>query len=266
MDNMDYMGERAMAKMWERVKNLVNGITSITGNAGSATKLQTARALEGVAFDGSAARHHYGTCSTSGSTNAKTCSITGFSLVTGARVIIRFSYANTAENPTLNVSSTGAKSIRYRGSAIPTDYIKQYDLLEFVYNGSYWYLVGHVPQEQIDELKEEIDQLLSPTALSTASIYMSATQTWKYTALSGLSGWKEVRMYIEVGDGQVGWYTFTRDKNTVAVSAYFSSSYYATLKVLCDFDNDQIGVYVANAVGWGLSTLKVTRIEGVVKN
>lgn len=157
MDNMDYMGERAMAKMWERVKNLVNGITSITGNAGSATKLQTARALEGVTFDGSAARHHYGTCSTSGATAAKTCSITGFSLVTGARVIVRFSYANTAANPTLNVSGTGAKYIRYRNAAVPTGYITAGALLGLVYSGTYWYIANDLTQKQVDDLTTKLE-------------------------------------------------------------------------------------------------------------
>ena len=82
---MSFLDEIGVARLWENIKAYV------AANAGTATKLQTARAIDGVLFDGSAARHHYGTCSTAAATAAKTCSISGFSLVTGARVTVRFS-------------------------------------------------------------------------------------------------------------------------------------------------------------------------------
>ena len=58
--------------------------TSVSGNAGTATKLATARTIDGVDFNGSAAITHYGSCSTAAATAAKTVAITGFKLVTGA--------------------------------------------------------------------------------------------------------------------------------------------------------------------------------------
>lgn len=87
---------------------------------------------------------HYASCTTSGSTYSKTASVTGFSLVTGVRVSVKFSYAHTSGTAaTLNISSTGAKMIRaYDGSnyANVTNSFswKANEIVEMVYDGSYW--------------------------------------------------------------------------------------------------------------------------------
>lgn len=146
-----YLDETGVARLWTKIKAYVadnaTAPTNITGNAGTATKLQYARAIDGVTFDGAAARHHYGTCTTSAVTTAKTTSITGFSLTTGAKIAIRFTYGITATNPTLNVSGTGAKPIYYRSSYLPAGYVKPYAVVEMVYSGSYWYIIGDLAQE-----------------------------------------------------------------------------------------------------------------------
>ena len=61
---------------------------------------------------------YYGTCSTAAATAAKTVSLSGFSLFTGVTVAVMFSNGNTAANPTLNINSTGAKTIYYRNAAL----------------------------------------------------------------------------------------------------------------------------------------------------
>lgn len=86
----------------------------------------------------------YGTCSTSASTKAKTVSVGSFSLTTGARILIKFTVTNTASSPTLNVNSTGAKSIMYRGSAISAGYLAANRVYEFVYDGTDWELIGDI--------------------------------------------------------------------------------------------------------------------------
>ena len=55
----------------------------------------------------------YGVCSTAAATAAKTVDMTGFTLITGATIFVKFTYANAATDaaPTLNVNSTGAKAI-----------------------------------------------------------------------------------------------------------------------------------------------------------
>ena len=119
--------------------------TTISGNAGSATKLQTGRAIDGVTFDGQAAITHYGTCSTAAGTVAKTVDLTSFTLVTGSRIIVKFTVTNTGAvgSLTLNVNSTGAKSIKYRNGNLPSaGTLSANRFYEFVYDGTYWQLVG----------------------------------------------------------------------------------------------------------------------------
>lgn len=84
----------------------------------------------------------YGTCSTTPFTAAKTVQVSNFSLETGARILIQFDRTNTASSPTLNVNSTGAKSIWYRGSNIPAGYLAAFRVYEFVFDGTYWQFIG----------------------------------------------------------------------------------------------------------------------------
>ena len=118
--------------------------TTVSGNAGTATTLATSRTIDGVDFNGSANITHYGECSTAASTAAKTVSLTGFKLATGAKVAIKFTVTNTASSPTLNVNSTGAKSIMYRGSAISAGYLAANRVYEFVYDGTDYELIGDI--------------------------------------------------------------------------------------------------------------------------
>lgn len=88
----------------------------------------------------------YGTCATSASAVAKVVSCTDFSeLYNGASVIVRFTYANSASTPTLNVNSTGAKTIRWNGANFPsTQNWTAGAVIEFVYDGTYWNMMGAI--------------------------------------------------------------------------------------------------------------------------
>lgn len=109
-------------------------------------KLSTIRYIDGAKFDGTANSHHYGSCSTAAATAAKTASVNssnGFSLVTGAKVTIKFSAANTAASPTLNISSTGAKAIYYQGAVITSEqYWEVGDVIDFIYDGTNWNMIS----------------------------------------------------------------------------------------------------------------------------
>ena len=117
--------------------------TSVSGNAGSATKLATSRTIDGVSFNGSANITHYGTCSTAAATAAKVVSLTGFTLATGAKVSVKFTVANTASLPTLNVNNTGAKPIYHMGGAITPRYLMANKIYTFIYDGTNFELVGN---------------------------------------------------------------------------------------------------------------------------
>ena len=119
-----------------------SGFITSGANVASANKLSTARAIDGVKFDGTADISHYGACDTVASTAAKTVSLSNYSLVTGSRIVVKFTVTNTAANPTLNVNNTGAKPIVYRGSAISAGYLAANRVYEFVYDGTNWNLMG----------------------------------------------------------------------------------------------------------------------------
>lgn len=113
-----------------------NATTSAAGLMSAADKSK----LAGTATVG------YGTCSTSASTAAKSVTCSGFTLSTGSRVSVKFTYSNTNTSATLNVNGTGAKSIR-TGSAVET--IKTYTwpagaTVEFCYNGTYWVICAPI--------------------------------------------------------------------------------------------------------------------------
>lgn len=86
------------------------------------------------------AEHPYGVCSTAAGTVAKTVTIdysTTLSLFTGLTVRVKFSSANTASNPTLNVNSTGAKAMMEFGSLR----LKEWEagaVITFTYDGTNW--------------------------------------------------------------------------------------------------------------------------------
>lgn len=98
----------------------------------------------------------YATCSTASGTSAKTVSITNFKLITGVRVFIKFNNTCASMSPTLNISGTGAKSMVtflpnsfYNVSSSSGSCIQKAvntwcagDILEFVYDGTYWVCVG----------------------------------------------------------------------------------------------------------------------------
>ena len=91
---------------------------------------------------GTAGRSRYAVCSTAAATAVKAVACADFTLATGARVTVRFTVTNTAANPTLDVNGTGAKPIQYRGAAIAAGTLAADRTYEFVYDGTYYQLVG----------------------------------------------------------------------------------------------------------------------------
>lgn len=83
----------------------------------------------------------YGTCSTAASTTAKVVSLSGYSLVTGGIVSVKFTYAVPA-SATMNINSTGAKSIYYSGAAITAGIIRAGDTATFIYYGGKYHLLA----------------------------------------------------------------------------------------------------------------------------
>lgn len=123
----------------------VDNTADANKNVNSAKTLTTTRKIDGVNFNGSADITHYGTCSTAAATAAKTVACTGFNLVTGAWIAVRFTVTNTAAvaDLTLNVNGTGAKGIKYRNANLPAvgDLAANRTYL-FVYDGTNYQWIG----------------------------------------------------------------------------------------------------------------------------
>jgi hypothetical protein len=94
----------------------------------------------------------FGTCSTGATTPAKVITITnpaeGWTLENGSRITVKSTTTNSASNPTLNVNSTGAKSVYYNGSKITninTDHAGYSSrLIDYIYDSELdgWVFMG----------------------------------------------------------------------------------------------------------------------------
>lgn len=121
-----------------------NRICLNAGKADEALRLTASKSIDGVNFNGGENIIHYGVCSTSASASEKIVNCSNFILTLGAKITVKFTVTNIAGNPTLNVNSTGAKSIYYRGNPINASYLAANRTYTFIYNGSQYDLIGDI--------------------------------------------------------------------------------------------------------------------------
>ena len=128
----------------EYVQNAIAGITApdTTEGALAATKLSTARNIDGISFDGTAAVSRYAKCTTASSTQIKVVSVNNFKIEEGARITVKFTHTNTIANPKLNVSGTGDYYIKYREKNIPKEALRSGGIYDFIYDSKAWNVVG----------------------------------------------------------------------------------------------------------------------------
>lgn len=98
----------------------------------------------------------YGTSSTTASTAAKVVTCSGYALSTGAIIGVLFSTANTAATPTLNVNSTGAKTIYIGGNTALNDTTNVLKwsantTVYFMYDGTYYRYLTAVAAASVDQ-------------------------------------------------------------------------------------------------------------------
>ena len=93
---------------------------------------------------------YYGICTTAAATAAKVVTVGAdqdFKLTVGALVMVKFTISNSARNVTLNVNSTGAKSIYYSNAVYTgnSTTVCGYANAHFIYmyDGTNWVWVGH---------------------------------------------------------------------------------------------------------------------------
>lgn len=91
------------------------------------------------------AEHPYGVCSSGSSAAAKSVTVdySGIlSLFTGIKVRVKFTNANTAASPTLNVNGTGdIPIVVYAGSAVAGTWVAG-SVVDLVYDGTNWVIIN----------------------------------------------------------------------------------------------------------------------------
>lgn len=154
------------------------------------------------------------TCSTTASTTAKVATLedsTGFSLAAGVRVMVTFTYGNSATTPTLRVdgSSTGtAKTIATPtaagtltvGNGTTYNTWGPYETVIFTYNGTYWvkggtgYAIYKAYANSGTDAKLQVGEVTSGTLYypivgtgTTAATRQYDTTGFSYKAVNGAS-------------------------------------------------------------------------------
>ena len=95
---------------------------------------------------GNKAIYNEAICSTAGGTAAKVTNTVppSFSLVSGAKILVKFTYAITVANATLQVGTNAAKPIFYHGAALAANLVKAGTSLLLVYDGTNFNIVGDI--------------------------------------------------------------------------------------------------------------------------
>lgn len=113
----------------------------------------------------------YGYCQTAAGTAAKVVDMTGFTLLEGTTIHVKFQYNNTASSPTLNVNGTGAKNIvQYDTTAVgnvdSTSGWYAGAVVQFTYDGTSW-----VRDQGFNYYSNTDTKVTSTTAITTNNAY-----------------------------------------------------------------------------------------------
>ena len=193
----------------------------------------------------------YGTCTTGASAVDKVAACAGFALHKGATVSIRFTYANTASAPTLNVNGTGARRIvsESTGSAVRWD---AGNTVSFVFSGTYWYVADCGSRSAITQLADRIELKVSKGELSSQLSVESGAITIQSNRFSWTSSYSSMTRYgvLTCTSGTIGGFTIT------------SSSIYnnrltlndSGLTLRHDYNNELIGTIGVNNIEGSEST------------
>mgnify|MGYP003288193266 CR=1 FL=1 len=130
----------------------------------------------------------YGTSSTAAGTSAKVATTAAGNLgalAAGQKVSIKFTNANTASAPTLNVDGKGAHAIKAYGTTAPIVWWKAGDVVTFTYDGTKW-IMG-ATQGEIEQINSDLtDKVDKVTQISVAT--GNGTKTYAQVVNELISG------------------------------------------------------------------------------
>lgn len=113
-----------------------------------ASKLESAYTIDGFMFDGSNRLSRLGSCDTASNVKAKVVTFsgapTGLMLAPGLRITVKFTYANSANQPTLSINGGSAYNIYWNNQLLPqSQWWDSGATLDFVLdNNARWNLIG----------------------------------------------------------------------------------------------------------------------------
>ena len=123
------------------IETLQTSKLDIGASVASAGKLSATRTLDGVDFDGSSNNTHYSTSASGVMEQNKLTTLTGFNLVAGARISVKFNNGNIHSTPYLKVNDLAAKPIlKANGKALDT--WQAGAVYTFIYDGSNFIVQG----------------------------------------------------------------------------------------------------------------------------
>lgn len=126
----------------------VGGYTTLSNSASGAITLTLPSTSGTLALTSSnaataskATQQIIGTCGTAQATVEKAVALANFALVSGVKITVTFTFAAVAA-ATLNVNSTGAKAIYHNGIACTAGSWAAGNIVEFIYDGTYWHILS----------------------------------------------------------------------------------------------------------------------------
>ena len=127
---MKFAGNNTIHALVTKIKSLIAAANQAADDASSAAAAAQSQAK------------YYGTCATAAATAAKVVSCPGFSLVSGARISVKFTYANTASTISFNINGTGAITASWMNStSASANAWTAGETIILVYNGSNYIII-----------------------------------------------------------------------------------------------------------------------------
>lgn len=142
-----YPSDNALQALITKAESLISAVRTIAQSAAT-----TASSALSAAQAAQASAQYHGTSSTAAATAAKVVTCEEFVRNTGSRIAVKFTAANTASNPTLNVNGTGAASIYMEGAAATSGCWAANEVCLFEYDGTYWNLIKTSKTTSLSEL------------------------------------------------------------------------------------------------------------------
>lgn len=149
---------------------------------------------------------------TAGTASAITAAVSNFALDTGVVVTLKITTTNAAD-ATLNVNSTGAKTLKYSNANLVASVLKVNRFYSFVYDGTYWQLIGELDTNTWRSISDDVNSDSSNVSASSKAVKTA------YDLADG--------KVSKSGDTMTGSLIASASENSISNIKYYSHSSYA---------------------------------------